>query len=625
MPSSSPSRSMPWPTDRPPSCLTECMGEHSVTDLDDCRRPTTPADRVEVGPAHGRGGRRRRGGAGVQLGNDRAPQGRPAHPPVDRLCHRALVPDPRPRTRTTGSRWPRPPRTSSDCSTCWPRHRPVPPCACTGGSTSTRSCAASPAERMTLEMAVAPIALAMANHPDLERFDLSSLRYIMWGATPVSEHVARTVTERSGVRWLPAYGASEVPVIAVNPVERPGVLAARLGRAAARGRGAARGRPRHRCHPAPGGDRGDPGAEPVGHGRLPARGGDRGRLLRRLVPDRGRGLAGGRGLGPPHRPLQGDDQGQRIPGGPGRDRRGPARAPGRARLRGLRPGRRAGRRGARRRRPARIRRRPSPRASSRRSWPLRWPPTSSCATSSSSTPFRGFPSGKVLRRTLRDEWTPVLTWRRARERLMDVRLSPEQQALRHSAAQVVDRLGPRTVRRLDDAERAGKLDAAVVASGWRELRVHGATAARRSPPGWRWPSSPKSSVGAWPTRPSSARPWPPSSGGWPAQRRRPCAESRRLHQLALGPGRRGRRNGSRRNRGRRCPGRGSSALVALAEGGGHRLAAVARARRRDGGTDLTRPGSVIDPGSAVVAESRGRVSGCSPTTTCRRGRRWGWP
>jgi len=76
-------------------------------------------------------------------------------------------------------------------------------------------------ERMTLEMAVAPIALALANHPDLERFDLSSLRFIMWGATPVSEQVAATVTARTGVRWLPAYGASEVPVIAVNPVADP--------------------------------------------------------------------------------------------------------------------------------------------------------------------------------------------------------------------------------------------------------------------------------------------------------------------------------------------------------------------------------------------------------------------
>ncbi len=76
-------------------------------------------------------------------------------------------------------------------------------------------------DRMTLEMAVAPIALALANHPHLEDTDLSSLRYIMWGATPVSERVAEVVTRRTGVRWLPAYGASEVPVIAANPVGDP--------------------------------------------------------------------------------------------------------------------------------------------------------------------------------------------------------------------------------------------------------------------------------------------------------------------------------------------------------------------------------------------------------------------
>ena len=77
------------------------------------------------------------------------------------------------------------------------------------------------AERMTLEMAVAPIALAMANHPGLERYDLSSLRFIMWGATPVTEAVAHVVTERTGVRFLPAYGASELPVLACNPVRDP--------------------------------------------------------------------------------------------------------------------------------------------------------------------------------------------------------------------------------------------------------------------------------------------------------------------------------------------------------------------------------------------------------------------
>jgi acyl-CoA synthetase (AMP-forming)/AMP-acid ligase II len=76
-------------------------------------------------------------------------------------------------------------------------------------------------ERMTLEMAVAPIALAMANHPTLDALDLSSLRYIMWGATPVTASVAETVTARTGVRFLPAYGASELPVLACNPVGDP--------------------------------------------------------------------------------------------------------------------------------------------------------------------------------------------------------------------------------------------------------------------------------------------------------------------------------------------------------------------------------------------------------------------
>ncbi len=53
---------------------------------------------------------------------------------------------------------------------------------------------------------------------------------------------------------------------------------------------------------------------------------------------------------------------------------------------------------------------------------------------------------------------------------MDVRLSPEQETLRDSVTQVVGRLGPRAVADLDDGERSAKVDAAVEASGWRELR-----------------------------------------------------------------------------------------------------------------------------------------------------------
>lgn len=54
---------------------------------------------------------------------------------------------------------------------------------------------------------------------------------------------------------------------------------------------------------------------------------------------------------------------------------------------------------------------------------------------------------------------------------MDVRLSPEQVALRDSVARVVAHLGPKAVGELDDTERVAKLDAAVVAAGWRELRA----------------------------------------------------------------------------------------------------------------------------------------------------------
>jgi long-chain acyl-CoA synthetase len=75
------------------------------------------------------------------------------------------------------------------------------------------------ADRITVEMAVAPIALAIASHPGLESYDLSSLRFIMWGATPVSESVAQIVTRRTGVGWVPAYGTTELPVIACNPLD----------------------------------------------------------------------------------------------------------------------------------------------------------------------------------------------------------------------------------------------------------------------------------------------------------------------------------------------------------------------------------------------------------------------
>jgi acyl-CoA synthetase (AMP-forming)/AMP-acid ligase II len=76
-------------------------------------------------------------------------------------------------------------------------------------------------ERVTIGFGAAPIAVAMANHPALEKYDLSSIRYFSWGATPISPSVAENVTQRSGVRWVPAYGTTEVPGMHCNPVDRP--------------------------------------------------------------------------------------------------------------------------------------------------------------------------------------------------------------------------------------------------------------------------------------------------------------------------------------------------------------------------------------------------------------------
>ena len=86
-------------------------------------------------------------------------------------------------------------------------------------------------DRITVEMAVAPIAQALASHPRLESYDLSSLRFIMWGATPVSASIAETVRKRTGVGWLPAYGTTELPVIACNPLD--GARLDTVGRAVA--------------------------------------------------------------------------------------------------------------------------------------------------------------------------------------------------------------------------------------------------------------------------------------------------------------------------------------------------------------------------------------------------------
>ena len=373
--------------------LADLLGADRVTDLDDAggaRRPSSAATAARC-----RRRRRdtddRRGGAGVQLRHHRASRrrcatrtARWATPPAHWVAALGLGPDDRFQVAT-------PPShilgllNLLAAAAAGATRAPAPPLRPRRGAAPHRG-----PSGMTLEMAVAPIALAMANHPDLEDYDLSSLRYIMWGATPVTESVAEVVTERTGVRWLPAYGASELPVIAVQPRRPPRRVAARLRRPAARRRRAPRRRPRDAARCCLRRDRRDPGrcSPSVMAGYLPDeataeafadgwyRTGDVGWLEPEgwvHLTDRSKEMIKVNGFQVAPAEMEAVLHGH----------------PAVLDCAVFGVARRAGRRGARGRGAAR----PDPpggrRGAASSSSPTRSPPTSSCATSSSSTPSRG--------------------------------------------------------------------------------------------------------------------------------------------------------------------------------------------------------------------------------------------
>jgi acyl-CoA synthetase (AMP-forming)/AMP-acid ligase II len=64
---------------------------------------------------------------------------------------------------------------------------------------------------------VPPIALALAKHPAVDNFDLSSLRHVFSGAAPLGADLARAVTQRLGCRMLQGYGMTETsPTTHIN-------------------------------------------------------------------------------------------------------------------------------------------------------------------------------------------------------------------------------------------------------------------------------------------------------------------------------------------------------------------------------------------------------------------------
>lgn len=64
--------------------------------------------------------------------------------------------------------------------------------------------------RIELAPLVPPIMVALAKHPLVDRYDLSSLKYIMTGAAPLGAEVERAVSERLGVIVGQGYGMTEV-------------------------------------------------------------------------------------------------------------------------------------------------------------------------------------------------------------------------------------------------------------------------------------------------------------------------------------------------------------------------------------------------------------------------------
>ena len=75
--------------------------------------------------------------------------------------------------------------------------------------------------KITTAYLVPPLVLALAKHPVVDRYDLSTLDDIMSGAAPLPESVATTCATRNNVVVRQAYGLTETsPATHINPKDR---------------------------------------------------------------------------------------------------------------------------------------------------------------------------------------------------------------------------------------------------------------------------------------------------------------------------------------------------------------------------------------------------------------------
>src|SRR5437762_2964676 len=74
--------------------------------------------------------------------------------------------------------------------------------------------------RGTLCFVVPPIVLGLAQHPEVDRHDLSSVRFFFSGAAPLAPEPARRMAQRMGKPIIQGYGLTETsPVTHANPVD----------------------------------------------------------------------------------------------------------------------------------------------------------------------------------------------------------------------------------------------------------------------------------------------------------------------------------------------------------------------------------------------------------------------
>jgi acyl-CoA synthetase (AMP-forming)/AMP-acid ligase II len=76
-------------------------------------------------------------------------------------------------------------------------------------------CTAIQSHRITIGILVPPILILLAKHPEVAKYDFSSLREILCGAAPLSGELSNSVKQRLGTVVKQGYGLSETSPVAI--------------------------------------------------------------------------------------------------------------------------------------------------------------------------------------------------------------------------------------------------------------------------------------------------------------------------------------------------------------------------------------------------------------------------